>query len=208
MDDSDEPTRAILERARALAYERDSAERSGGARASLGAMARRAWVAQVAREHPALAGVVRDYLGPMPRPAPARWLAHEGVARVAAWSPDGQRLLTCGHDGAAKVWDASSADPLFQVAAHDKMVLSASWGADGGCFVTGGGDHRVRRWGASAGELQRDLQGHVFLAQGWASQGGRLAAFSPRGPVHAWDAASGALLAELPAQLGAEMYLA
>ncbi len=39
--------------------------------------------------------------------------AHKKGAIGLAWSPDGKRLASCGDDGAAQVWDATSGAPVW-----------------------------------------------------------------------------------------------
>jgi WD40 repeat protein/energy-coupling factor transporter ATP-binding protein EcfA2 len=121
---------------------------------------------------------------------------HEGAVWSAAFSPDGQRIVTASSDKTARVWDAASGRQIGgALKGHESAVKSARF--DGRRFVTASSDGTVRLWdtgrGHAIGELVRELIGHDNAVQH--------AAFSPDGKlivtaswdktVRVWDAASG-----------------
>lgn len=75
--------------------------------------------------------------------------AHEGGADCAAFSPDGQLLVTGGRDHTIKLWDATadSDQPVASLTAHGKPVLTLAYHPAGSMFVSGSGDNTVRLWG-------------------------------------------------------------
>jgi WD40 repeat protein len=72
----------------------------------------------------------------------ARYFAHQGPARVAAFSPCGRLLVTSDHEqgNALVLWDAATGRRLHELRGHRRIVHGAeftsggelrSWGADG-----------------------------------------------------------------------------
>ncbi|MGH3869317.1 MAG: WD40 repeat domain-containing protein, partial [Pseudonocardiaceae bacterium] len=70
---------------------------------------------------------------------------------AVAWSPDGTRLLTGGTDSTARIWDATTAQPLHQLTGHTGGVWAVAWSPDGTRLLTGGTDSTVRVWDATSG---------------------------------------------------------
>ena len=85
----------------------------------------------------------------------ATWKTHEGGVRVVAWSPNGERLLTCGDDGAVRVWDAATHERVHQLTDDASPALSVAWSLDGRRIASGDEDGGVRIWSASGEELDR-----------------------------------------------------
>jgi WD40 repeat protein len=67
----------------------------------------------------------------------------------AAFSPDGQRVLTASGDTTARVWDAASGRSLATLAGHTGWVSSAVFSPDGQRVVTASYDGTARTWYAS-----------------------------------------------------------
>src|SRR5262249_32277404 len=57
---------------------------------------------------------------------------------AAAFSPDSRLLVTGGHDGVVRVWDAVTGRPVVQLEAHNGDVGSIAFSSDGRWLVTGG----------------------------------------------------------------------
>jgi WD40 repeat protein len=72
-------------------------------------------------------------------------LQHEGSVSSAAFSTDGQRVVTASDDGTARVWDAASGKELAKLQ-HQGNVLSAAFNADGQRAVTASRDGTARVW--------------------------------------------------------------
>ena len=58
------------------------------------------------------------------------------VDNSAAYSPDGQQIVTSSYDNTAKVWDADTGKELITLEGHNETVNSATYSPDGQKFVT------------------------------------------------------------------------
>jgi WD40 repeat protein len=87
-------------------------------------------------------------------------LQHESptFVGIAAWSPDGTRLLTgAGNeeqgakDNTARVWDGTTGEELLVFSGHTMSVWPGDWSPDGKRISTFGNDGTVRIWDSSTG---------------------------------------------------------
>ena len=62
----------------------------------------------------------------------------EGYVNSAAYSPDGNRIVTGSSDKTAKVWDAQTGQELFTLKGHDGVVRPAVWSPNGKRIATAG----------------------------------------------------------------------
>jgi hypothetical protein len=69
---------------------------------------------------------------------------HSGGVRSVAFSPDGQRIVTCSQDGTAKAWDAASGKELVTFKGHRGWINSVAFAPDGQRIATGDNDATVR----------------------------------------------------------------
>jgi tetratricopeptide (TPR) repeat protein len=63
----------------------------------------------------------------------------------AAFSPDGQLVLTCGDDGTARLWDVATSKPVATFR-HENEVMSAHFSRDGRLLLTASKDGTARLW--------------------------------------------------------------
>ena len=70
------------------------------------------------------------------------WITH------ASFSPDDRRLLTCGGDLCAWVWNVATGERISSGLKHDAQVNWAEFSPDGRMIVTASWDHTVRFWSA------------------------------------------------------------
>jgi WD40 repeat protein len=106
----------------------------------------------------------------------------------AELSPDGDRLLTAGGDGRARVWDVDSGESSLRLEGHAGAVERAVWSPDGGTIATGDAAGAVRLWNATTGDLKLSLRGHTAMVVGlsYSPDGRRLASTDGDGTVRVW----------------------
>jgi WD40 repeat protein/class 3 adenylate cyclase len=102
---------------------------------------------------------------------------------VAAWSPDGKRLLTAGgnterggKDTSARIWDMETGKELLAFRGHTVEVVYGSWSPDGRRVATTGSDSAVKMWDAATGSELLTLSMPGFpMAAFWSPDGQHLA---------------------------------
>lgn len=95
---------------------------------------------------------------PLPQATPV----HPGGNAITAiaFGRKSQRLLTCGADGTARLWDAMSGAPVGPVFRHGSPIAVGAISSDGGRIATGGDDGIVRLWEIQTGQaVGREIQG-------------------------------------------------
>ena len=112
-------------------------------------------------------------------------------ANAAAYSPDGETILT-GGIGQAQLWDAASGKPVRQPLAHPSGVNRVAFSPNGKTALTVGGTE-VRLWDVAAGRPvaaplhhQGDVHAAVFSLDGKV-----VATGSDDKTARLWDAATG-----------------
>jgi WD40 repeat protein/serine/threonine protein kinase len=130
----------------------------------------------------------------------ARFTASFGRMWSAAWSPDGQHVVTTD-DKNAQVWDAQTSRLIFTLS-HGDTVYQAAYTPDGRKLVTAGGDGAVRVWNAASGVLLHELRygdsKPHYLAVAVSSDGRLVAAIDTDGIVaHLWALDTGVAIAEI-----------
>ncbi len=70
----------------------------------------------------------------------------------AAFSPDGQRIVTASEDKTARVWNASTGAPIAPSVQHAGNVWSVAFSPDGRRIVTASEDKTARVWDAGTGQ--------------------------------------------------------
>ena len=131
-------------------------------------------------------------------------LPHGGPIYVAAFSPDGSRIVTAGVDSSARLWDATTGRLAATLTGHAGPINNAEFSPDGRRIVTASDDGTARLWDAAAGAPLATLA--------WPGVEVRKAVFSPDGrrvatagsdrAARLWDAETGALLATLSGHTG------
>jgi WD40 repeat protein/tetratricopeptide (TPR) repeat protein len=74
----------------------------------------------------------------------------DAYVRALCFTPDGRRIITCGEDSTAKVWDVQSGRLLDTLAGHSLDIYSVACSASGRLVATGSGDKTVKLWDMTA----------------------------------------------------------
>jgi len=129
---------------------------------------------------------------------------HEATIYHAAFSPDGQRLVTASEDKTARLWNINSGELLFILQGHDSSVHHAVFSPDGQRVVTASEDKTARLWEAHSGELLKVMRGHKgeINNAAFSPDGQRVVTASDDGTARLWDAKSGKPVAVMEGHKG------
>lgn len=126
---------------------------------------------------------------------------HAEAIPKAAFSPDGNRVVTASWDMTAKVWDVASGALLFTLEGHQRGLTNVAFSPDGSRILTASGDGTAKLWDAQSGALVDDLADHRADAGpygqagvshvAFSADGRRIATASGDGTARLWDAQSG-----------------
>jgi len=104
---------------------------------------------------------------------------------ACSMSANGQRMITAGNDGTARVWDEQG-KCLHILQGHQDWVLACSMSANGQRMITAGDDGTARVWDEQ-GKCLHILQGHQdwVLACSMSADGRRMMTLG--GTVRFWN---------------------
>jgi WD40 repeat protein len=124
---------------------------------------------------------------------------HSEAVRSAAYSPDGRFIVTASWDKTARVWDASTAQPVAELKGHSSEVNSASYSPDGRFIVTASRDKTARVWNASSALPVAELKGHsaYVYSAAYSPDGRFIVTASADGTARVWNASTAEFVAEL-----------
>ena len=113
---------------------------------------------------------------------------HRRAVRAAAWSPDGERIVTASADHSARIWTANRDRDPTPLVGHDDEVLDAQWSPDGEHILTTSADHSARIW-TLEGACVRVLEGHegAVVRARWSPDGTKIATASVDGSARIWS---------------------
>jgi WD40 repeat protein len=118
-------------------------------------------------------------------------------AQGAAFSPDGNRLLSWAPDGTVRVWDIHGKKMGADIV-HSSGVSGAAFSPLGERVVTWGGDNAARIWALDTGRQFSTLNHTKWVAGAvFTENGKRVWTWSADGSARMWDAATGKELRRL-----------
>jgi WD40 repeat protein len=125
-------------------------------------------------------------------------------ARVAAFSPDGSRLLTTAEDNSAKIWFSNGKSLVAELKGHTGTIVDAAFSGDGALVISGAWDNSAKIWDAATGALKATLKGHASGVAHVAFSPDRKLALTASHDATAkiWDGQTGALKATLAGHRG------
>ena len=85
-------------------------------------------------------------------------MTHQGFVLAVAYSPDGKIILTGCADGTARLWDASTGQPIGPPMRHENGVEAVAFSPDGTTVLTGSIDNTARLWDVDTELLPDDLE--------------------------------------------------
>ena len=124
---------------------------------------------------------------------------HEASVLTAAFSPDGNSVVTGAQDGTARLWDARTGRQRALLSGHDWHVVAAEFSPDGRRVLTASEDKTARVWDAATGRGLFQLGGHqgAVTSARYAALGALIVTTSWDGFVRLYEAATGKLLSTL-----------
>ena len=124
-------------------------------------------------------------------------IGHRDSVYQAEWSGDGTRVLTASEDGTARVWNATTGEPVGKALAHGDAVTAAAFSPDATRVVTASEDNTARVWVASTGAPVSGELRHAaaVTAAGFSPDGTRVITASKDSTAQIWDATLGVSLA-------------
>ena len=147
--------------------------------------------------HPPTATTIPTPIVPSAAKASITYTGHKGPVIAAAWSPDGQRIASCGNDGTLQVWNPKTGQKLWgaDVAAY---VFALAWSPDGRRIAAAGsgGTDSIHVLDAATGHELTAFGDQSGLIEGlaWSPDGKRIASGSQDNTVKVWNAQTGAAM--------------
>src|SRR5207253_1810897 len=141
-------------------------------------------------------GVIRLWLKPRPElpfaGEPLRLRADAQGVNALAFTSDGRRLASAGHDGHVRTWSGTGGQETVALpAARGSEALA--FGKGGRRLATASEDEKIRVWNVADGTVERVLEGHndYALTLAFSPDGQWLVSGGVDRTVRLWDLRDG-----------------
>lgn len=114
---------------------------------------------------------------------------HGDVVHGLAFSPDGQRLASCGYDRLVKLWETSTGKLIRDLKDHSDAVYGVCFSPDGKLLASAGADRAVKVWDVESGIRLYTLSESTdwVYAVAWSPDGKHLAAAGVDKSIRVWE---------------------
>jgi len=115
--------------------------------------------------------------------------ANKNWTACVAYSPDGERIVSCGGwDSKIKVWDSSTGAEVLTIVSHQREALHfVAFSPDGRRIVSVGRDSRIKVWDALTGDELMALYGIGAPQAAFSPDGSRIVSFGLDGTIKVWS---------------------
>ncbi|KAG8163534.1 hypothetical protein KVR01_006831 [Diaporthe batatas] len=126
-------------------------------------------------------------------------LGGAGVGNIA-WSPDDTKIVTCGRDGYARIWDMTNGQELQRLERFSEPISSCVWAPDGRSFVLGAFDRErsLCTWNLRGEKLYTWSKKNRTEDLALSSDGRYLVAMDDEVHVHVYDFPAKTLKYDMP----------
>ncbi|MBN2305872.1 MAG: protein kinase [Anaerolineae bacterium] len=122
-------------------------------------------------------------------------IGHDNTVNSAAFSPDGQKLVTVSQDYFFKVWDMATGEEIHTSEEFESTLRGAAFSPDGALVAisTSSPDNMVALYDTTSWEQVKTLDGHTSAVNEvrFSPDGTRIVTGSDDYTARLWDAASG-----------------
>jgi WD40 repeat protein len=120
-----------------------------------------------------------------------KWQANFSPLWSVEWSPDGERILTAGGDGVARIWEIGTPGQGKPIE-HPGLLSTASWSPDGR-FILSASAWMAYIWDVASSQEVIRFRDHFSQvnAAAWESNGERVISGDANGTAIIWDANTG-----------------
>jgi WD40 repeat protein len=129
--------------------------------------------------------------------------ASSGVAlNGVAFSPDGKSLATADADGSARLWSATTHQPIKIFTGTAEQAISVAFSPDGNVLAVADSSGAVTLWNVAAGKAAATLavpRSGPVTDVAFSPDGKTVATASEDGPVRLWSVATGQVTATITA---------
>jgi len=116
---------------------------------------------------------------------------HGTGVTALAFGPDGQRLVSAGESGVAKVWDLENGVMLGSIL-HSERLLALAYSPDGRHVATAGRDNVARIWAEESRRTVAEMPHDAAVETlAFSPDGQHLASAATGGKVHVWTVPGG-----------------